>query len=78
MMHSLQCTFAHSVEDVSFEWYVAFVTGTYVQLLTALSISLVAYGFCQSRAPYKKAGDNLLASGLLLMTVSFLVRQQPS
>ena len=46
MMHSLQCTFAHSVEDVSFEWYVAFVTGTYVQLLTALSISLVAYGFC--------------------------------
>ena len=45
--------------------------GTYIQLLFAISISVVALGLHLAASPYRSTSDNLLAGGLLLMTLSF-------
>ena len=45
--------------------------GTYIQLLFAISISVVALGLHLAASPYRSTSDNLLAGGLLMMTLSF-------
>ena len=48
--------------------------GTFDQILFGGFVSVLGFGLCKIASPYTSQSDNLLAAGLLFMTVSFYLR----